>query len=186
MKNNTKNRATDKGKKRLKPIGTDSTPITRHGYRLGRSADKFWITLNIPGTPPTQKKNLRVLPFITKNEEHTEYLVDNTTKSFSPITTTHIAVQLACVPWTLLRARQHIANEVAHALHKVLMFHNQYTTPFQKWSQGRWQLQWTESSEKKTYLHIIRQHSGSRKQSQNQIRERLRMAENSRENPRTP
>lgn len=54
---------------------------------------------------------------------------------------------LAGVPWTTIRARQHIVNEVSQALHKVLVFNNQHNTPFQKWSQGLWHSQWARSND---------------------------------------
>ena len=54
---------------------------------------------------------------------------------------------LAGVPWTLQRARQHIVNETAQALHKVLIFSNQHNTPFQKWEQGLWFAQWDSTGD---------------------------------------
>ena len=133
-----------KGKEKVK---AESTPITRQGYRSGRLADDFWEVLNIPGTPSTQKRKLRVLPFLTKNYSNTEYLVDNNKHSYSTITIVHIAEVLAGVPWSLSRARQHIVKETAQALHKVLIFNNQYTTPFQTWDQGRWFSQWEKTAD---------------------------------------
>jgi hypothetical protein len=128
-----------KGKEKAK---VESTPITRQGYRSGRLADDFWEVLNIPGTPSSQKRKLRVIPFLTKNFSHTEYLVDNSKHPYSNITTVHIAEVLAGIPWSLLRVKQHIVNETAQALHKVLMFNNQHNTPFQTWDQGLWFSQW--------------------------------------------
>ena len=110
-----------KGKEKAK---AESTPITRQGYRSDRLADDFWEVLNIPGTPRTQKRKLRVLPFLTKNFSHTEYLVDNSKNPHSTITIVHIAEVLAGIPRSLLRARQHIVKETAQALHKVLIFNN--------------------------------------------------------------
>ena len=135
---------TDKGKEK---VHAESTPITRQGYRSGRLADDFWSVLNIPGTPPSQKKKLRVLPFLTKNFNHTEYLVDNSKQLHNTITSVNIAELLAGVPWSIQRARQHIVNETAQALHKVLIFNNQHNTPFQKWDQGLWFSQWETTQE---------------------------------------
>lgn len=73
--------------------------------------------------------------------------MDNNNQPFTPITTVHIAEVLAEIPWTIQRARQHIVNEVAQALHKVLIFNNQHNTPFQKWAQGHWHSQWSTSAE---------------------------------------
>lgn len=38
-------------------------------------------------------------------------------------------------------------NEISHALHKVLIFNNNLSNPFQKWSQGRWFASWMEDSD---------------------------------------
>jgi hypothetical protein len=69
-------------------------------------------------------------------------LVDNIKQQFSTITSVNVAEQLAGVPWSLLRIRQHIVNETAQALHKMLIFNNQHNTPFQQWDQGRWFSHW--------------------------------------------
>lgn len=118
-----------KGKEKLKQPGSDSAPLTRQGYRSGRLADDFWEVLGIPDTPQNQRKKLRVLPLLTKNQTHKEYLVDNSKQPPTPITTVYIAEVLAGLPWTTHRARQHIVNEVAQGLHKVLIFNNQHTPP---------------------------------------------------------
>ena len=128
----------DKGKGKPNP---DSVPLTRQGYRSGRLAEDLWEVLNIPGTPSTAKKKLRVIPFLSKNQA--EYLVDKSKPPFTSITTVHIAELLAGVPWTVSRAKQHIVNEMSQALHKVLIFNNQHTTPIHKWEQGRWFSNWT-------------------------------------------
>jgi hypothetical protein len=116
MKHTSDNKALEKGKEKIKPIDANSTPITREGYRSGRVADEFWYVLNILATPPSQRDKLQVLPFITKNHTHTEYLVDNSKQPFTIITTVHIAELLAIIPWPPQRARQHIVNKVAEAL----------------------------------------------------------------------
>ena len=134
----------EKGKEKL---NMESTPITRQGYRSGRLSEDFWEVINIPGTPATSKKKLRVLPVLTKNFSHTEFLTDNSKNPHSAITTAHIAEVLAGVPWTLQRARQHIVNETTQALHKVLIFSNQHNTPFQKWEQGLWFAQWDSTGD---------------------------------------
>jgi exonuclease III len=54
---------------------------------------------------------------------------------------------MAGLPWTLQRARQHIVNEVTQALQKFLVFNSQHTTPFHKWTQGRWYSTWSNTSE---------------------------------------
>ena len=136
--------STDKGKEK---INTESAPITRQGYRSGRLAEDFWEVLDIPDTPKTPRKKLRVFPLITKNQHQQEYLVDISRQSPQPITTVHIAEVLAGIPWSQQRARQHIVNEVTQALHKILIFNNQQTTPFQKWSQGRWHSHWSNTEE---------------------------------------
>ena len=57
-----------------------------------------------------------------------------------------IAEQLAGVPWTSARAKLHMVNEISLALHKVLIFNNNLSNPFQKWDQGRWFSSWSEDS----------------------------------------
>lgn len=143
MKPTSEDRSAEKGKEKMKPLGTESTPITRQGYRSGRLADDFWAVMAIPDTLLSPRKKLRIIPFLTKNSNHSEYLVDNSKSPHTTIATAHIAETLAGVPWTLVRARQHIVNETTHALHKVLIFNNQNTTPFHKWEQGSWFSQWT-------------------------------------------
>jgi hypothetical protein len=129
-------------KRKKKVKGSNSAPLTRQGYRSGRLADDFWTTLNVSETPQAPRKKLRVYPFLTKNQD--KYLVENNTHK--TITSVHIAELLAGVPWTTLRAGQHIVNEVAQALHKILIFNNQQTSPFQTWQQGNWFSQWELSS----------------------------------------
>jgi hypothetical protein len=108
-KDKVEEQQTTKGKEKMR--GPDSAPITRQGYRSGRLADDFWVALNVPDTPHTTRKKLRVISFLTKNKGQAEYLIENSTSR--TITTVHIAEQLAGVPWTTLKARQHIVNEVA-------------------------------------------------------------------------
>lgn len=134
----------NKGKEKLH---MDSTPITRQGYRSGRLADDFWEILNIPGTPSSPRKKLRVIPILTKNFTHSEYLADNSKHPHSSITTVHIAEILVGVPWSLQRIKHHIVKETTQALHKVLIFNNQYNTPFQQWDQGLWFSQWDNTGE---------------------------------------
>lgn len=135
----------DKGK--AKAQGPESTPITRQGYRSGRLAEDFWTVLGIPKTPPSSRKKLRVIPFITKVENQTEYLADKSNHSLNSITEVNVAELLAGIPWSAHRAKQHVVNEVAQALHKVLIFSNNLTSPFQKWTQGIWHANWTTSTE---------------------------------------
>ena len=137
----------DKGKTIVKP--PDSTPITRQGYRLGRLAEDFWTTMNPPNTPQTTRKTLQVIPFLLKdiNGEAAEYLVDNKNTPHQPIAHVHIAELLAGIPWTEARTRQHVVNEVAQALHKVLIFTNKNPNPLQKWKQGCWFAHWEEDSD---------------------------------------
>ena len=48
-----------KGKQKAGSSGSDSTPLTRQGYRLGRLAEDFWTAVGIPSIPQaTQKKKL--------------------------------------------------------------------------------------------------------------------------------
>ena len=135
------------GKGKDKPL--DSTPLTRQGYRTGRLADDFWLALGMPNTPVTNHKVLRVIPFLTKNRhlEQAEYLVDRRGKSFGAIAYVQISEVLAGIPWTQCRARQHIVNEVSQALHKILVFNNNLSNPFQKWTQGNWYAQWGSGAE---------------------------------------
>lgn len=103
----------------------------------------------MPNTPTANSKMLRVIPFFTKNRhlEQVEYLVDNRGQSFGAIAYVHIAEVLAGIPWTQCRARQHVVNEVSQALHKILIFNNNLSSPFQKWSQGQWYAQWEKGQE---------------------------------------
>jgi hypothetical protein len=146
-KPNVDEQITDKGKGKLKTPAAALVPLTRQGYRSGRLADDFWDALNIPNTPVTTRKKLRILPLLTKNQAHTEYLVDTSQPSHTPITIVHVAELLAGVPWTPIKVRQHIVTEVSQALHKVLIFNNQSTTPIYKWDQGNWFSQWTVSED---------------------------------------
>ena len=132
----------ERGRGKDKPL--DSTPLTRQGYRTGRLAEDFWQALGMPNTPVTKNKVLRVIPFLTKNRhlKQAEYLVDRRGQSFSAIVYVHIAEVLAGIPWTQCRARQHIVDEVSQALHKILIFNNNLSNPFQKWVQGNWYAQW--------------------------------------------
>ena len=128
---------------------SDSTPITRQGYRTGRLADDFWTTMNPPNTPQSQRKTLQVIPFFITdhNRETAEYLVDNKTSPHQPIAHVHIAELLAGIPWTEARTKQHVVNEVAQALHKVLIFTNKAPNPLQKWKQGCWFSHWEVDTE---------------------------------------
>ena len=137
----------DKGKDKIKPPTSESAPLTRQGYRSGRLAEDFWSALDIPDTPQTPKKRLKVVPILTKNLEHKEYLVDTSQQPHAAISSINIAEVLAGIPWTRQRARQHVVNETTQSLLKVLIFNNQHNTPFQKWSQGRWQAHWSASAE---------------------------------------
>jgi hypothetical protein len=138
---------TDKGKSKLKTPAAASVPLTRQGYRSGRLADDLWDVLNIPNTPATARKKLRIIPLLTKNQTYTKYLVDNSKPYHTPITIVHVVEQLAGVPWTLLRVKQHIVTEVSQALHKVLIFNNQSTSPIYKWDQSKWFSEWSVSEE---------------------------------------
>jgi hypothetical protein len=131
-----------KGKQVLKT--PDSAPLTRQGYRSGRLADDFWPALNAPQTPLSQKKTLRVIPILIKErrDERMEYLVNTKANSTKTVAQVHIAELLAGVPWTELRVKQHVVNEVAQALYKVFVFPNPSSNPLQKWKQGRWFANW--------------------------------------------
>ena len=133
-----------KGKGKL----SDSTPITRQGYRTGRLAEDFWSSLGMPNIPTTNSKKLRVIPFLTKNRhiDQAEYLVDSQGPSFGAIANVHIAEVLAGIPWTQTRARQHVVDEVSHMLYKLLIFNNNISNPFQRWSQGQWYAQWGQGT----------------------------------------
>ena len=134
-----------KGKDKL----LESTPLTRQGYRSGRLAEDFWTAIGVPNTPATNSKMLRVIPFLTKNRQtsQAEYLVDKRCKPFGPIAYVHIAEVLAGIPWTSSRAKLHVVNEVSLAMHKILIFNNNFSNPFQRWNQGQWYAQWTYGTE---------------------------------------
>lgn len=72
----TETQPQDKGKTKISTMGSESTPLTRQGYRSGRLAEDFWTALGIPETPTSARKRLKVIPFITKNEDQQEYLVN--------------------------------------------------------------------------------------------------------------
>lgn len=119
--------------------------MTRQGYRTGRLAEDFWTAIGAPNKPQSNKKQLRVIPFLVKSPELNDFLADSDPSSAKPIAIVHIAELLAGIPWTPLRAKQHVVNEVSLALHKIFIFNNNQTSPFQKWSQGRWHAHWTTS-----------------------------------------
>lgn len=137
----------DRGKGKSQQAGAESTPLTRQGYRSGRLAEDFWKVLGTPNTPPSSRKRLKVIPFITKNTDQSEYLVNKAKSSPMSITEVNVAEVLAGIPWTKSRAQQHVVNEVAQALHKILMFNNNNNSPFQKWAQGKWFANWTSALE---------------------------------------
>ena len=144
---------TDREKKK----GSESIPLTRHGYRTGRLAEDFWVAIGMPNTPTSPRKSLRVIPTLTKNAEQTEHLIDKDQPSPNSIAAIPIAEILAGIPWTTARARQHVVNEVSQALHKLLIFNTSAANPFQKWSQGQWHSQWSTSStgDHICTLHVI-------------------------------
>ena len=134
-----------KGKGKL----PESAPLTRQGYRTGRLAEDFWTAIDMPNTPTANPKMLRVIPFLTKNRhlEQAEYLIDRRGPSFGVIAYVYIAELLAGIPWTQSRARQHVVNEVSQALHKILIFNNNLSNPFQRCMQGRWYAHWDQGAE---------------------------------------
>jgi hypothetical protein len=139
----------DRGKGK-QPIRTpDSAPLTRQGYRSGRLADDFWLALNTPQTPISQRKTLKVIPILlkTNKDESIDYLVNLKATTSKIVTQVHIAELLAGVPWTEFRVRQHVVNEVAHALYKILVFTNPSHNPLQQWKQGRWFANWEKDLE---------------------------------------
>lgn len=135
------------GKSKDKPL--DSTPLTRQGYRTGRLAEDFWSALGMPNTPATNHKMLRVIPFLTKNRhlDKAEYLADRRGHSFGAIAHVQISEIFAGIPWTQSRARQHVVDKVSQVLHKILIFNNNLSNPFQKWAQGSWYAQWGPGAE---------------------------------------
>jgi hypothetical protein len=139
---------TKKGKEKVKTQkNMESTPITRQGYRTGRLAEDFWTAVSMPNTPHGRMKKLRVIPILTKGTEQKTYLVEKKPHSFAPIAITHVAEQLAGLPWTPLRAKQHVVNELSQSLHKVFIFGNNVHNPIQKWTQGQWYVEWTAPTE---------------------------------------
>jgi len=136
---------TDRGKNKV----SESAPITRQGYRTGRLAEDFWSALGMPHTPQSNPKMLKVIPFLTKDRqtEKAEYLVDKSTKPHKAIAHVQVAELLAGIPWTTIRARQHVVDEVSQSLHKLLIFNNNLSNPFQNWNQGRWYSHWARGPE---------------------------------------
>ena len=67
--------------------------------------------------------------------------------NFGAVAHVHIAEVLAGVPWTTDRAKQHVVNEVSQTLHKLLIFNNNLSNPFQTWTQGRWFAQWRQGTD---------------------------------------
>jgi hypothetical protein len=155
LKNAEEDHTIGKGKEKARV--NESAPITRQGYRSGQLAEDFWKALGTPNTPQTHRKRLKVIPFLL-NQAQTEYLSDRKAKPCATITTVQVAELLAGIPWTTTRARLHVVNEVAQSLHKVLIFNNTSTSPFQKWTQGAWYAQWTHNLEGEhtctLYAHI--------------------------------
>ena len=141
------NPTTGKDKEKIKTTTAESTPLTRQGYRSRRLAEDFWTAIEVPNTPQSARKKLRVIPLLTKNQDQEEYLTTNNARATQITAPIQIAEILAGLPWTKNRARQHIVNEVTQTLHKFLIFNNPNTTPFHKWSQGRWYAQWTTETE---------------------------------------
>ena len=139
----------DKGKGKQASRNTDSAPMTRQGYRSGRLADDFWTALNTPHTPTSQRKSLRVIPVLIRDKkgESMEYLVNSKAAAPKFIAQVHIAELLAGIPWTEMRVRQHVVNEVAQALYKILVFPNPAANPLQKWRQGKWFANWGGDTE---------------------------------------
>lgn len=139
-----------KGKEILRkpiPKNIETTPLTKQGYRSGRLAEDFWAAIGMTNIPHSPRKKLRVIPFLMKNPEHEMYMIDDSNQPFSTIVVVQIAEQLAGIPWTTSRARQHIVNEVAQILHKPLIFNSNQTSPFQSWTQGKWFSEWHTTKE---------------------------------------
>jgi len=142
--------SSDKGKGKQKqsaPRGSESAPLTRQGYRTGRLAEDFWIALDMPNTPKSTHKKLKVIPLLLRNPEQTEYLIDKAQAPQQTIATIQIAEILAGVPWAPHKVKQHIVNQISHALHKVLIFNTSATNPFQNWNQGQWHAHWQQGEE---------------------------------------
>ena len=139
----------DKGKGKQTNRTHDSTPITRQGYRSGRLADDFWTELNLPQTSIIPRKTLKVipLPIVERKDNAMDYLADLKTNYPQPIAQVHISEQLAGIPWTATRVKQHIVNEVAQALYKVFVFPNPTANPLQKWKHGKWFTIWEGEKE---------------------------------------
>lgn len=76
-----------------------------------------------------------------------DYLVNAKTEGNKAIIQVHIAEQLAGVPWTEARARQHVMNEVVQALYKVFVFTNPSANSLQMWKQGKWFARWEMEGE---------------------------------------
>lgn len=112
---NIERKKIDKGKRTgATPKTTESTPFTRHGYRSGRLAEDFWTALQVPHTPSSPRKTLRVIPFLIKEvgREQPEFLVNQNAQTPQPIAEVQVAEVLAGLPWTESMVRQHIVNEV--------------------------------------------------------------------------
>lgn len=151
----------DKGKGKQVSKHTDSAPITRQGYRSSRLADDFWVALNPPLTPTSQKKTIRVIPILIKEGKDgtTDYLVNLKTAAPRSIAQVHIAELLAGVSWTEARVRQHVVNEVAQTLYKVLVFTNPSSNPLQRWKQGKWFACWEGELDRENKIKPKRGHT---------------------------
>ena len=73
--------------------------------------------------------------------------MDFKTSPPSVIAQVHVAELLAGIPWTSLRAREHVVNEISQTLHKVLIFNNNLSNPFQHWQEGKWFASWGQATE---------------------------------------
>ena len=72
VRNDTIVQSGDRGKGKQKqsaPRGSESTPLTRQGYRTGRLAEDFSTTLDMPNIPNATHKKLKVIPLLLKNPE---------------------------------------------------------------------------------------------------------------------
>jgi hypothetical protein len=101
----------------------------------------------MPNTPKATHKKLKVIPLLLKNPEQTEYLIDKAQAPQQTIATIQIAKILASVPWSPHKVKQHIVNQISHALHKVLIFNTSATNPFQAWNQGQWHADWQQGED---------------------------------------
>ena len=104
----------------------------------------------MPNTPHATHKKLKVIPLLLKNPTHTQYVIDKAQDPQWPSTDDRYHTDSGDTCRCTLdssRAKQHIVNEISHALRKVLIFNTNASNPFQTWTQGQWHAQWQKGED---------------------------------------